>query len=112
VVGDHRHRDLAPAGTDAIRISGGYNRIVAIDLHGGDRDGIDGGGIGNEVRDSSIHDFDAGESDAHCIVLNPGAEDWVIAGNQLFDCSGDSIQLYAAAAARDIRNVRIERNHM
>lgn len=113
-------RDLkieAQGGGDAIQISGSNNSILAIDLVGSgsdDGDGIDGGGTHNEVRGSSIHGFVGGSptaiSDAHCIVLNPGAEDWLIVENQLYDCSGDGVQLYASTAARDIKNTRIEKN--
>ncbi len=101
-----------PSGADAFRITGDYNRLTGIELSGGDRDGIDGAGIGNEVRGSSIHDFDAGMSDAHCIVLNPGAEDWIIDDNDLYDCSGDAIQLYANAAERTIINTTVSNNRM
>lgn len=100
------------AGSDAFRVRGDFNRIIGVELSGGDRDGIDGAGIGNEVRDSHIHDFDAGASDAHCIVLNPGAEDWIISGNELHDCSGDTLQLFASGAERTILNLLVENNHM
>jgi MYXO-CTERM domain-containing protein len=100
------------AGADCLQVRGDHNRILGVDMTGGDRDGIDGGGIGNEVRGSAIHGFDGGMSDAHCIVLNPGAEDWVIDDNQLYDCSGDSVQLYSATAERTIRNVEISNNVM
>ena len=103
---------VARSGADGFRLRGDHNRLQGIDLSGGDRDGIDGSGIGNEVRESTIHNFDAGQSDAHCIVLNPGAEDWIIAGNELYDCSGDTIQLYAQGAERTIINVRIDHNDM
>ncbi len=103
---------VARAGARGFRMRGDHNRLQGIELSGGDRNGIDGSGIGNEVRASTIHDFDAGQSDAHCIVLNPGAEDWVIADNELYDCSGDTIQLYADSAERTILNVRIEGNDM
>ncbi len=99
-----------PNGTDGIRIDGSHNRLLRLDLSGGTRDGIDGGGEGNEVRESEIHDFDAGNDDAHCIVLNPGAQGWVIADNDLHDCSGDGIQLYADGAERTILDTVIERN--
>jgi MYXO-CTERM domain-containing protein len=108
-------RDLilvGPSGKDAVKLTGNDNRIVGVDLSGGDRDGIDGAGKNNEIRGSSIHDFDAGLNDAHCIVLNPGAEGWVIAENDLHDCSGDAIQLYSAGFARDILDTRIEGNSM
>ncbi len=103
---------VARAGADGFRVRGDHNRLIDIELSGGDSDGVDGSGIGNEVRDSRIHNFDAGASDAHCIVLNPGAEEWVIAGNELYDCSGDTIQLYASTFERTIIDVRIEYNVM
>jgi hypothetical protein len=105
-------------GKDAIKLSGDHNVITGIELVGSaddDGDGIDGGGIGNEVHNSHIHGFvgkdSAGDiADAHCIVLNPGAEDWIIQDNELHDCSGDGVQLYASDPARDIKNVHIEGN--
>jgi MYXO-CTERM domain-containing protein len=100
----------AAAGVDAIRIQSSGNRLVRIDLSGGTKDGIDGGGIDNHILDSVIHNFDAGDSDAHCIVLNPGAEGWRITGNELYDCSGDGVQLYASGAERTILDTRIENN--
>ncbi|MBW2457601.1 MAG: right-handed parallel beta-helix repeat-containing protein [Deltaproteobacteria bacterium] len=103
---------VARAGARGVRLRGDHNRLQGIELSGGDRNGIDGGGIGNEVRACTIHNFDAGQDDAHCIVLNPGAEDWIIADNELYDCSGDTIQLYAGGYERTILNIRIEGNHM
>jgi hypothetical protein len=105
-------------GKDAIQISGDHNVLSGLELVGSgddDGDGIDGSGTGNQVRDSHIHGFvgkdNAGAiADAHCIVLNPGAEDWIIQNNQLHDCSGDGVQLYANAATREIKNTRIEGN--
>jgi hypothetical protein len=102
----------ARPGARGFRVRGNYNRLLRIELYGGDNNGVDGGGIGNEVADSHLHDFDAGASDAHCIVLNPGAEDWIIRNNQIHDCSGDCIQLFADAATRLIKNTRIEQNHL
>jgi hypothetical protein len=99
-------------GADTVSIAGDYNRLLGLEITGGNRDGVDGAGIGNEIRGVTIHNQDAGENDAHCIVLNPGAEDWVIADSELYDCSGDAIQLYSAGLERTILNTRIERNHM
>lgn len=99
-----------PAGTDGISVGGSRNLFLRLDLTGGDRDGIDGGGTDNTVQDSVIHGFDGGDADAHCIVLNPGAERWTITGNELFDCSGDGVQLYADAATRTILDTTIEDN--
>lgn len=97
------------AGTDTIRLRGDHNRLQRLDVSGGDRDGIDGAGVDNQVRESRIHHFDS-SSDAHCIVLNPGAQDWIIADNELFDCAGDGVQLYASGFERTIVNTRIEGN--
>jgi hypothetical protein len=114
--GDYWHlRDLtfvSAAGSDGVRLRGDNNVLERLDLSGGDRDGVDGEGIGNQVLDCSIHNFDAGQSDAHCIVLNPGAEDWVISGNKLFDCSGDGVQLYSQGAERTIKNTVIANNEV
>ncbi len=101
-----------PGGTDGIRLDGDHNLLERVDLYGGSRDGVDGSGVGNTIRASRIHDFDAGDDDAHCIVLNPGAEDWVIADNELFDCSGDGVQLYADGAERTIHDTIIEGNEI
>lgn len=103
---------IARPGARGIRLRGDDNRILGVELSGGDDNGIDGGGRGNEVRDSHIHDFDAGASDAHCIVLNPGAEDWVIAGNDIHDCSGDCLQLFSQGVETSIKNLLVENNHL
>jgi MYXO-CTERM domain-containing protein len=105
---------VVPAGIRGIDVGGSHNRMLRLDLSGGTNNGIDGSGEDNHVLDSKIHGFDAGMSDAHCIVLNTNATDWVIAGNELVDCSGDSIQLYGPSgqALRTIKNTRIERNVM
>lgn len=105
-------RDLtvqAGAGQRAFRVRGNHNLLTSLEITGGDNNGIDGSGIGNEVRGCTIHDFDSA-SDAHCIVLNPGAEDWVIADSELYDCAGDGVQLYAGGPERTILNTRIENN--
>ncbi len=102
--------DAGDGDSDTIRIQADHNRLLRLDISGGNRDGIDGGGNNNQVLDSLIHNFDAGDSDAHCIVLNPGAENWTISGNQLFDCSGDGIQLFSQGPERTILNTRIENN--
>lgn len=103
---------VARPGARGIRLRGDDNRILGVELSGGEQNGIDGGGLRNEVRDSHIHDFDAGDSDAHCIVLNPGAEDWVIAGNDIHDCSGDCLQLYSQGVETSIKNLTVENNHL
>ncbi len=116
IQGDYwRIEDLAisgPSSSDTIRIDGNNNMLIRIDASGGGRDGIDGGGKGNQVLDSKLSGFDTGTpgNDAHCIVLNPGAEDWIIRGNRIFDCSGDGIQLFSSGVARSIKNILIENN--
>ncbi|MEM6989172.1 MAG: right-handed parallel beta-helix repeat-containing protein [Myxococcota bacterium] len=99
-----------PDGPDGIQISGDRILLEGLDMSGGTRDGIDGGGVDVTVRQSTIHLYDAGDSDAHCIVLNPGAENWVIEDNELFDCSGDGVQLFSSGAERTIINTTIQRN--
>ena len=101
---------VSPAGGDGITVAGDRNLLQGLDMSGGDRDGIDGGGVDNVVRQCVIHDYDAGDADAHCIVLNPGAERWLIEDNELFDCSGDGIQLYSAGVERSIVDTTIQRN--
>lgn len=103
---------IAPLGVDAFRVRGDDNRLVDLDISGGDRDGIDGSGTGNEVSGCRIHDMDGGDADAHCIVLNPGATGWRIEGNELYDCSGDCVQLYADGAERTIVDTVIRGNSM
>lgn len=102
--------EVPPGAGDGIAVGGSRNLFLRLDLSGGDRDGIDGGGTDNTVQDSVIHGFDGGDADAHCIVLNPGAERWTISGNELYDCSGDGVQLYADAATRTILDTTIEDN--
>lgn len=99
-------------GGDGVQVRGDFNLFERVDLSGGTSDGIDGSGTGNVVRDSRIHLFDAGDADAHCIVLNPGAQDWVIEGSELFDCSGDGVQLFSQDPERSIINTTIEGNHI
>ncbi len=116
LTGDHWHlTDLTivvDTSARGIDVEGSNNVMLRLDLSGGTSNGIDGSGVANEVRSSIIHDFDAGASDAHCIVLNPNAEGWIIADNELFDCSGDGVQLYgpSGVVSRDIRDTRIESN--
>lgn len=91
-------------------IDGSHNRLSRLDLSGGANNGVDGSGNGNEIHECKIHGFDAGLEDAHCIVLNQDVSDWVIEGNELYDCSGDGIQLYSDGPTRTIKNTRIEGN--
>jgi hypothetical protein len=103
-----------PGDVRGIEVRGSHNRLQRLDLSGGANNGVDGSGEDNHVLECRIHDFDAGRSDAHCIVLNTNAAGWVIADNELFDCSGDAIQLYGPSdqALRTIKDTRIERNVM
>ncbi len=101
-----------PDGPDGIQIEGDRILLEDLDMSGGTRDGIDGGGTDVVVRGCTIHLYDAGDSDAHCIVLNPGAENWLIEDNELFDCSGDGVQLFASGAERTIINTTIAGNRI
>ncbi|MCG3157582.1 MAG: hypothetical protein DKINENOH_04217 [bacterium] len=84
--------------SDAIKISGSFITLRNCELRNGKRDGIEGGGSSSDVtiENCVIRDFvwQAG-SDAHGIVLNPGARRWRILNNTIYNCGGDGIQLYA-----------------
>ncbi|MDZ7268865.1 MAG: right-handed parallel beta-helix repeat-containing protein [candidate division KSB1 bacterium] len=84
--------------SDAIKISGSFLTLRNCELRNGKRDGIEGAAGSSEVtiENCVIRDFvwQAG-SDAHGIVLNPGARRWRILNNTIFNCGGDGIQLYA-----------------
>ncbi|MBW2528111.1 MAG: right-handed parallel beta-helix repeat-containing protein [Deltaproteobacteria bacterium] len=98
-------------GRRGVRLRGDHNLLDDVEIRGGDNNGVDGSGTGNEIRNCRIHDLDS-SSDAHCIVLNPGATDWIIADNELYDCAGDGVQLYSSGVERTIVNTRIENNSM
>jgi hypothetical protein len=100
----------APAGDDTIEPQGARILLEGLEVSGGDRDAVDGGGTDVTIRDCSIHDMDNGDNDAHCIVLNPGAERWTIENNELYDCSGDGVQLYSDDVERSILDTRIVGN--
>ena len=100
----------SPSSGDGVQINGDRILIEGVDLSGGTRDGIDGGGTDVTIRGSVIHNFDGGDSDAHCIVLNPGAQNWLIEDNELFDCSGDGVQLFSDGFERTILETTIQRN--
>jgi hypothetical protein len=93
LVFDHQNND-----TDAISVSGSNNVIRNCEMRNGQRDGIDGGSASrnNVIENCVIHDFVwSPGNDAHGIVLNPGAEGWIIRNNTIYNCGGDCIQLYA-----------------
>ncbi len=100
----------APLGTDTIKPNGARILLEGLEVSGGDRDGVDGLGVDVTIRDCAIHDMDGVDRDAHCIVLSPGAERWRIEGNELWDCSGDGVQLYSKDAERSIRDTAIVGN--
>ncbi|KAA3656450.1 MAG: hypothetical protein DWQ10_15380, partial [Calditrichaeota bacterium] len=90
--------DHGGASEDAIRIRGNHNTIINCEIRNGRRDAIEiNSGVGNRLENNVIHDFvwQRGK-DAHGIVTDPGVEDLTITGNQIFDCGGDCIQLYAS----------------
>ena len=90
--------DHQNAATDAARISGSHNIIRRCEFRHGQRDGIDASGSSrnNVIESCTIHDFVwKPGSDAHGIVINPGAQDWAIRNNIIYNCGGDGIQLYA-----------------
>jgi len=84
--------------TDAVPVSGSNNIIRRCEFRNGSRDCIDGSGKSrnNIIEQCTIHDFIWKRgNDAHGIVLNPGARDWIIRNNTIYNCGGDCIQLYA-----------------
>jgi hypothetical protein len=75
-----------------------YNILRNNEIRNGTTDGVAlccGRNIGNLIEGNHIHHFDAGDKDAHGIVLNPGSDYTTIQGNVIHDCSGDGIQIYA-----------------
>jgi hypothetical protein len=93
-----------------------YNILRNNEIYNGRVDGIAlccGRNVGNVIESNHIHHFDAGDIDAHGIVLEPGSDDTVIQGNVIHDSSGDAIQIYAVnttPVSDYSKNVRIMDN--
>ncbi|MDZ7289124.1 MAG: right-handed parallel beta-helix repeat-containing protein [candidate division KSB1 bacterium] len=83
--------------SDAVPVSGSNNIIRRCEFRNGQRDCFDGksSSRNNIIENCTIRDFVWSGGDAHGIVLNPGAEGWIIRKNTIYNCSGDCIQLYA-----------------
>jgi hypothetical protein len=93
VVFDHQKN-----ASDAVPVSGSHNIIRRCEFRNGQRDCFDGksGSRNNVIENCIIRDFVwKPGSDAHGIVLNPGARGWIIRNNTIYNCGGDCIQLYA-----------------
>jgi hypothetical protein len=89
--------------SDAVPVSGSHNIIRRCEFRNGLRDCFDGKSRSrnNLIEDCVIRDFVwKPGSDAHGIVLNPGARDWVIRNNTIYNCGGDGVQLYADDSTR------------
>jgi hypothetical protein len=57
----------------------------------------------NLLEDNHIHHFiRPGEEDAHCVLINPGAQRNILRWNTIHDCSGDGIQFYPPAVESDV----------
>ncbi|GEM_PF-4264913 len=90
--------DHQNAESDAVPVSGSHNIIRRCEFRNGRRDCFDGdgGSRNNIIENCTIHDFVwKPGSDAHGIVLSPGARGWIIRNNVIYNCGGDGIQLYA-----------------
>jgi len=102
--------------TDAVPVSGSNNIIRGCEFRNGSRDCIDGSGKSrnNIIEQCTIRDFVWKRgNDAHGIVLNPGARDWIIRNNTIYNCGGDCIQLYAddkTSVASYSKNITIAGN--
>jgi hypothetical protein len=104
----------------AIRFEAGADHHVLRnnEIYNGRTDGVAiccGINVGNIIENNHIHHFNAGNNDAHGIVLNPGAHETVIRGNTIHDVSGDGVQIYATddtPIAEYSRNVQIVGNVM
>jgi len=75
-----------------------HNILRNNEIHNGRRTGIaiySGHNVGNVIENNHIHHIDAGDIDAHCIVLDVMSDDTIIRGNVVHDCSGDGIHIYA-----------------
>jgi hypothetical protein len=102
--------------SDAVPVSGSNNLVRRCEFRNGQRDCFDGKGSSrnNVIENCIIRDFVwKPGSDAHGIVLNPGARGWIIRNNTIYNCGGDCIQLYAddsTKVADYIKNLTIAGN--
>ncbi|MCA9741357.1 right-handed parallel beta-helix repeat-containing protein [candidate division KSB1 bacterium] len=91
---DHENAD-----SDAILIrSNASNNIIRnCEIRNGKRDGFDikAGATDNAIANNIIHNFFKSGADAHGIVTNPGVIGLSVLNNEIFDNSGDCIQLYS-----------------
>lgn len=102
----------------AVRLKHDANHNVLRDneIYNGKTSGVgiyQGQNVGNVIENNHIHHFDAGDKDAHCIVLHRRSDDTVIRGNVLHDCSGDGVQIYVSSEtpiSEYAKNVQIVRN--
>ncbi len=111
IVFDHQNTS-----SDAIRISGSNTTFDGVTLKNGKRDGfeIDGSARDITIKNSNIYNFvwQPG-SDAHCIVIDPGAGGINIDSNTIYDCGGDGVQIFANSGDEPstyAKNVTISNN--
>lgn len=94
---DHENAD-----SDAILIgrNAAFNMIRNCEIRNGRKDGFDikGGATNITIANNSIHHFFKSGTDAHGIVTNPGVIGLSVLNNEIYDVSGDCIQLYASDA--------------
>jgi hypothetical protein len=95
LVFDHQKADR-----DAIGVLGQGIVLNECEMRNGSRDGIEIASSAKDVTisNSSIHEFvwlGPNRRDAHCIVASPGATGLRITGNDIYNCSGDGIHLFA-----------------
>jgi len=108
--------DHQKTASDAVPVSGSNNIIRRCEFRNGQRDCFDGSSSSrnNIIENCVIHDFVwTPGSDAHGIVLNPGAAGWIIRSNVIYNCGGDCIQLYAddkTPIANYSKNITISKN--
>ncbi len=90
--------DHENAPNDAVRVGGSSVLFDGITLRNGSRDGFEIRSSARDVtiRNSVINDFVwKPGSDAHCIVVNRGAESVRVENSTIYDCGGDGVQLFA-----------------